>query len=80
MKRVLIACLFLTGCATNDVDTPNIVKVPVPVPCISPEIIEPVYFTGGDDIYEKVRSLLAEIELRKGYELELRAAVEACKQ
>jgi len=78
MKREIIACLFLTGCATNN--APNIVKVPVPVPCISPEIIEPVYFTGGGDIYEEVRSLLAEIELRKGYEIELRAAIEACKQ
>ena len=80
MKLITAALVsvLLTGCATEKPFGPVIVKVPVPVPCHPPEIIEPVYFSGNGDIYEKVRALLAELELRKGYEIELRAAVEAC--
>lgn len=33
----------------------------------------------GDSLQTKVRALLAELEQRKGYEAQLRAAVRACQ-
>ena len=33
----------------------------------------------GDSLQTKVRAVLAELEQRKGYEVQLRAAVEACR-
>lgn len=73
----LVPALFLAACAHNE---PVIVKVPVPVPCITERIEEPIYPVAADDagIFERVKVLLAERELRMGYEARLKAAVAAC--
>lgn len=73
----LMLCLAVSGCATRTVTVE--VPKPIPVPCVAPAVREPQYPTGGADIYEKVRTLLAELELRKGYEVELQAALAACR-
>ncbi|HGN1512489.1 hypothetical protein ACQCLI_22310 [Pseudomonas nitroreducens] len=57
------------------------VKVPVAVPCRAPAVEEPISATAslqkGDSLQTKVRALLAELEQRTGYEVQLRAAVQA---
>lgn len=69
--------LALTACGGEKVIR---VQVPVPVPCITETVAEPVYPTVGEDagIYERVKVLLAERELRLGYEAKLKAQVAAC--
>lgn len=69
--------LVLTGCAPHY--TPVRVEVPVAVPCRAPAVNEPTMPPPGETLFDKVKSLLAEIELRKGYEAELRASVDACQ-
>ena len=55
------------------------VKVPVSVPCVVEKVEEPVYPTAqGSTLFERVKVLLAEIELRKGYEAKLKATVAGC--
>ena len=69
--------LALTACGGTKVVE---VKVPVTVPCITETVTEPVYPTveGDAGIYERVKVLLAERELRKGYEARLKAQVAGC--
>lgn len=68
--------LALTACSTKTVE----VRIPVPVPCITETIQEPTYpiVTEEAGIFERVKVLLAERELRRGYEIKLRAALSAC--
>lgn len=78
MRLLLVfPALFLAGCATKE---PITIKVPVPVPCVTEQIKEPIYPTVSEDagIFERVKVLLAERELRKGYEAKLKAALAAC--
>ena len=73
----LLPAVFLAGCAHNE---PVVVKVPVPVPCIKERPAPPIYPTVAEDagIFERVKVLLAERELRKGYEAKLEAMLAAC--
>lgn len=68
--------LALTACSTKTVE----VKIPIPVSCITETIPEPTYPIVQEEagIFERVKVLLAERELRKGYEIKLRAALSAC--
>jgi hypothetical protein len=79
MRLLVFPPIFLamTACATKPAVT---VKIPVPVPCITGTIQEPVYPTVEADtgLFERVQALLAERELRMGYEAQLKAAVAAC--
>lgn len=85
MIRALMLCLVLAGCAAAPqvIDKPVEVRVPVPVPCKAPEIPEPdwplakVTETASD--FDFFRAALAELALRAGYEVRLKAAVEACR-
>ena len=78
-------CLLLTGCANAPqvIEKPVEVKVPVPVPCKVPEIPEPTWPTAGiqpsASDFEFYRAALAELKMRVGYELRLRAAISACR-
>lgn len=86
MKKglVLFGAVFLvSGCST--IKDAIIVKVPIPVKCESPAIVKPVMpFTDGgkseDSIFDMVKKLLAEIEIRKGYEDQLNASVQTCQK
>jgi hypothetical protein len=70
--------LALSACASKP---PVEVSIPVPVPCITTDIPEPVYPSVEADagLYVRVQALLAERELRKGYEEQLKAAVAGCR-
>ncbi|KWR88748.1 hypothetical protein [Cupriavidus sp. IDO] len=85
MTRALMLCLLLAGCAAvpQVVEKPVEVRVPVSVPCKTADIPEPdwplahVPATASD--FEWFRAALAELALRAGYEVRLRAAAEACR-
>jgi hypothetical protein len=67
--RWLILCLALTGCTTTKY-----------LPCPPPVIEEPTYpvVKPEDGIFVRVQALLAEREMRRSYEAELRAALGKC--
>lgn len=74
------SALFLASCAT--VPQIQTVKVPVPVECREKVPTRPAMPTDGldvaDSLLAKVKALLAEIELRQGYEDQLQAALGNC--
>jgi hypothetical protein len=85
MIRGLMLCLLLAGCAAAPqvVEKPVEVKVPVSVPCNAPEIPEPDWplaqVTDSVSDFEFYRAALAELAMRAGYEVRLKAAVAACR-
>ncbi|WP_440467104.1 hypothetical protein ACKI1H_29075 [Pseudomonas sp. YH-1] len=85
MKWLLVSVVALAGCAGQVEHEPRTVRVEVPVavPCRAPAVEAPAWATAslqkGDSLQAKVRALLAELEQRKGYEVQLRAAVQACQ-
>ena len=85
MKWLLVFVVALAGCAGQVEPEPRTVRVEVPVvvPCRTPAVEAPTWATAslqkGDSLQTKVRALLAELEQRKGYELQLVAAVQACR-
>jgi hypothetical protein len=70
--------LALTACGQKVME----VRVPIPVPCVTEAVEEPVYPKAEEDdgLFVRVRALLAEIEMRKGYEARLKAVVAGCSQ
>lgn len=80
LLAAVVACAGLvSACGFATVQT---VKVPVPVACDAAEPVRPAMPTEvlspGVDLDRFAAAALAEIELREGYEGELRAAVRAC--
>lgn len=60
------------------------VQVPVAIPCKITPPNKPDFAVDNlginEDIFNQVKALLAEREQRKGYELELEAAIKACNE
>ncbi|MBG6290809.1 hypothetical protein [Pseudomonas nitroreducens] len=85
MKWLLVLVVALAGCASQAEPEPRTVRVEVPVavPCRVPAVEVPTWATAslqkGYSLQTKVRALLAELEQRKGYEVQLVAAVQACQ-
>lgn len=85
MKWLLVLVVALAGCAGQAEPEPRTVRVEVPVavPCRAPAVEVPSWATAslqkGDSLQTKVRALLAELEQRKGYEVQLLAAVQSCR-
>ncbi|OBY48671.1 hypothetical protein [Pseudomonas sp. AU12215] len=85
MKWLLVSVFALAGCASQVEPEPRTVRVEVPVlvPCRAPTVEVPTWATAslqtGDSLQTKVRALLAELEQRKGYEVQLVAAAQACQ-
>lgn len=88
MKRLIaVLCLALAGCAGQVAEPPEPqvvrVEVPVQVPCRTERVQRPVFAVDvlpiGATIAEQMRALRADRLQRKGYELRLEAAVEACQ-
>ncbi|WP_236225394.1 hypothetical protein [Pseudomonas pseudonitroreducens] len=85
MKWLLVLVAALAGCAGQAEPEPHTVRVEVPVavPCRAPAVEVPTWATAslqkGDSLQTKVRALLAELEQRKGYEVQLRAGLESCR-
>lgn len=75
----LLPVVLLLGCASKP---PIEIKIPVAVPCIKEQPVAPIYPTVAEDagIFERVKVLLAERELRKGYEAKLQAMLTACEE
>lgn len=82
---VLITSVLLVGCATTDpaisVQTQR-VEIPIAIPCKTKVPEAPVFnfdkIDPAQDIFEKTKSLLADINLHLGYEAELLAALNSC--
>lgn len=72
-------CAVLVGCGVTPLQQ---VKVPIPVDCRVQRPVRPVMPTAslvpGVDLDRFAAAAMAEIELREGYEGELRAALEQC--
>ncbi len=88
MKRLIaVLCLALTGCAGQVAVPPEPqvvrVEVPVQIPCRTERVQRPVFAVDvlpiGASTAEQMRALRAERLQRKGYEVRLEAAVEACR-
>lgn len=85
MMRSALLCLLLAGCASASqvIEKPVEVKVPAPVPCKAPDIPVPPWplsaVPASASDFEFYKAALAEIELRAGYEVRLKAAVAACQ-
>lgn len=88
MKNILVALvlatLILSGCAAVPPEVREI-KVPVPVPCMISAPSKPSMPIDAISKYENnvftiVKNLLAEIELRKGYETVLESAIASCNK
>ena len=85
IKIIAIICLLvLSGCAKQPIiTTPVEVKIPVSVPCKTPIIPAPAWPTSelraGDSIFRQVQLILAELQIRKGYEAQLEAAIKSCQ-
>lgn len=83
----ILLALMLTGCAVTS-EPPRVelqtVNVPLPVECREPVPARPAMPTEalqpGADVDVWTRASMAEIERREGYEGELRAALDACRQ
>ena len=79
---VAVAVLALAGCAVPRVELQR-VSVPVPVACQEPMPARPMMPTEGlrppVTLDAFAAAAMAEIERREGWELELVAALEACR-
>lgn len=78
-----ILAIVISGCATPEpVIDVRTVNVAVPVPCREPVPDRPAMPTEALEhrptLDAFVAAAIAEIELREGYELELRTALEGC--
>lgn len=83
---LFLPILLLVGCATTkpSIITKTVeVKVPVQVPCKVKPVPKPNMplksLDPSSNIYDKVKTALAEIEIRKGYETNLEAAIKSCE-
>lgn len=83
---LILAVLALAGCATTSTPPPIIVKVPVPVPCISDQLPGPPTYAdtaealrAAPDLAEFIRLMAAGWPLRDARLVALEAAVEACR-
>lgn len=75
----LAVVVLLAGCGPGGTLQ---VKVPVPLACQEKEPDAPSWPTDalvvGDSLHTKNAAMVAEIEMREGYETKLRAALRAC--
>jgi hypothetical protein len=89
MKKIVFfafVALFVAGCATTEkpVITTVIqrVEIPIAVPCKAEVPTRPDFnfdkLTEQQDIFEKVKAMLADLKLHLGYEEELSAALNSC--
>jgi hypothetical protein len=76
---ILIAAIFVTGCAHNQ--TAPEVKIPIAVPCKAVEPNQPTYrFTPPyTNVFDSTRDLMGDREVALAYENELRTALRSCK-
>ena len=83
---LILSALTLAGCATTSTPSPTIVKIPVPVPCISDQLPGPPTYAdtaealrAAPDLAEFIRLMAAGWPVRDARLVALEAAVEACR-
>ena len=81
--RPLLLCLLLAGCTVHTpVVEPMNVSVPLAVPCETEALSEPdwnaPHLPADVDTATKLKALLADLQLSKGYIEELQAELAAC--
>lgn len=81
MKKIglIVSVLLMTGCSSI---YPRYNTPPVIIPCKVPSIEEPVFQQPSVEqltLFEKVKGLLIELETRKAYEQQLKAAIKTCQ-
>jgi len=85
--RGALTLVLVLGTAACAPFNPEVIKVPVPVPCVFTlpakpvPYVEQVALTGHPetDALAVFRAMEAELEARRAYEVELEAAVQACR-
>ena len=87
VPALVLSAAVLTGCASPSVPPPTIVKVPVPVPCVSEDFPKaPTYpdtreaLRQAPDQAEFTRLLAAGWPLREARLKALEAAIEPCRK
>ena len=83
MKKTLLLLLILSACAGQKViKEPVVVKVPVAVSCHAQEITEPDWASShvrkDATVLEKLKAVLVDLDVSKGYREELQAQLKAC--
>lgn len=82
---IIVAVALLSGCATTLPPAPVVteVKIPIAEKCDAPVPPRPAFAVDalplGAGIFEQMQTLRAERLQRRGYELELETAVQACR-
>lgn len=87
MKKIIYSiamCLLLSACGTTDVvyqpvQVETIVSVPCHIPAVAAPEMPTDMITPKNSLFERVRALMAENEIRKGYEAMLTASMKACQ-
>lgn len=91
VSKYLLLLAFVGGCSTAPTFpptetiryVPQEVKIPVPIKCQTPIPEKPDFsfpkIKEDSDIFEKVKSLLADRNLHLGYEDQLLTALQSCK-
>ena len=87
MKKIIFliaTCVLLSACGTTDVvykpvPIETIVSVPCHIPAVAVPAMPTAAITPQNTLFEQVRALLAEIEIRRGYEAMLSASMKACQ-
>ena len=85
MRKILLALFLpLTACAApQPVFKPVTVDMPIAVPCktvMPPAPASPLQnLTPQAPLFDKTRAALVEIDARKNYEAQLRAALQSCQ-
>lgn len=82
MRIWLAGSLLLAGCASGPV-VPEVVRVPVPIPCIQESPSKPAFLSDADllalDDFGIVVSLARERRLYQGYTAEIEAVIAGCR-
>ena len=85
MKYVSLATLLLlAACSTPEpLFKPTVVDMPVATPCQTPLVQKPPSplqkLAPQASLFDKIKAALIELDIRKGYEAELEAALTACQ-
>lgn len=81
MIRMLVLCLLLSGCFGTSGGS-MLVRTPVPVPCRETLPERPAMptegLTPGGPLFNSMTAMQAEIEVREGYEQQLRQRLGTC--
>jgi hypothetical protein len=83
MKKFILVCVLLTGCASASIPAAVRVEVPVPVPCVMVMPAPPTFAVDalpiGADIWDQMAALRADRIQRQAYEKILEVAIQACQ-